>query len=133
MALGDLLVRHANVEQSNSSVIFGEALILKALRRLVTGVHPEIEIARFLGERTTFDRAPAMLGWAEVPEAQTERPRPSRCLQRFVPNQGDGWTYLLRKLSRTRRSCVRWGHARGRAGDTRAHAWRAAPGARVGL
>ena len=95
---GDLLVRHANVEQSNSSVIFGEALILKALRRLVTGVHPEIEIARFLGERTTFDRAPAMLGWAEYrgPDGASA---PVAVLQRFVPNQGDGWTYLLRKLS----------------------------------
>jgi trehalose synthase-fused probable maltokinase len=96
--ISGLAVRHANVEQSNSSVIFGNALILKALRRLVTGVHPEIEIARFLGERTTFDRLPAMLGWAEYlgPDGSVA---PVAVLQRFVANQGDGWTYLLAQLS----------------------------------
>ena len=96
--IDSLTVRHANVEQSNSSVIFGDALILKALRRLVRGVHPEIEIARFLGERTSFQRAPAMLGWAEYrgPDGSNA---PVAVLQRFVPNQGDGWTYLLGKLS----------------------------------
>lgn len=96
--IDSLAVRHANVEQSNSSVIFGEALILKALRRLANGVHPEIEIARFIGERTSFERVPAMLGWGEYrgPDGSAA---PVAVLQRFVPNQGDGWTYLLRELS----------------------------------
>jgi len=37
-----LAVRHAGVEQSNSSVIFGTTFILKALRRLPAGTNPEI-------------------------------------------------------------------------------------------
>ncbi|MCC7372072.1 MAG: sugar phosphotransferase [Chloroflexi bacterium] len=92
-----LAVRNVNVEQSNSSVIFGDALILKALRRLVVGVHPEVEITRFLSERTTFDRTPAMLGWADY-HAPDGSIAPVAVLQRFVPNQGDGWSNVLARL-----------------------------------
>jgi trehalose synthase-fused probable maltokinase len=93
----DLAVRHAGVEQSNSSVIFGQAFILKALRRLASGINPEIEIPRFLGEHTTFDRVPALVGWAEYRDA-AGTPAPVGVLQRFIPNQGDGWAYVLRKV-----------------------------------
>lgn len=89
-----LTVRHAGVEQSNSSVIFGSAFILKALRRLAAGTNPEIEIPRFLGEYTAFDRVPALVGWAEylAPDGSSA---PVAVLQRFVSNQGDGWSYVL--------------------------------------
>lgn len=92
--LAELAVRHANVEQSNSSVIFGDRLILKALRRLVPGINPEIEIARFLGEHTTFDRIPALVGWAEY-VAPDGASAPVAVLQPFVANRGDGWSYVL--------------------------------------
>jgi maltose alpha-D-glucosyltransferase/alpha-amylase len=95
----DLAVRHAGVEQSNSSVIFGQALILKALRRLSDGINPEIEIPRFLGEHTTFDRVPALVGWAEY-QGLGGSSAPVAVLQQFVPNQGDGWSWVLRQTSR---------------------------------
>ncbi|MFN8637640.1 MAG: hypothetical protein U0893_27625 [Chloroflexota bacterium] len=91
-------VRHAGVEQSNSSIVFGSAFILKALRRLAPGVNPEIEIPRFLGQYTTFDRVPALLGWAEY-VAPDGASAPVGVLQRFVPNQGDGWSYVLQQAS----------------------------------
>jgi maltose alpha-D-glucosyltransferase/alpha-amylase len=98
LRIEDLAVRHAGVEQSNSSVIFGQALILKALRRLSDGINPEIEIPRFLGEHTSFDRVPALVGWAEYqgPGGSTA---PVAVLQQFVPNQGDGWSWVLRQVS----------------------------------
>jgi trehalose synthase-fused probable maltokinase len=92
-----LAVRHAGVEQSNSSVIFGNTYILKALRRLVAGTNPEIEIPRFLGEHTTFDRVPPLVGWAEY-RAPDGSSAPVAVLQRFVLNQGDGWSYVLRRV-----------------------------------
>lgn len=92
---GAVAVRHVGVEQSNSSVIFGERLILKALRRLAGGVNPEIEVLRFLAEATNFDRAPALVGWAEYRPAKGD-PAPVGVLQRFVPNDGDGWSFVLR-------------------------------------
>jgi maltose alpha-D-glucosyltransferase/alpha-amylase len=92
-----LSVRHVGVEQSNSSVIFGTTFILKALRRLAAGTNPEIEIPRFLGQYTTFDRVPALVGWAEYhgPDGSAA---PVGVLQDFVPNQGDGWSYVLRQV-----------------------------------
>lgn len=91
-------VRHAGVEQSNSSVIFGQVLILKALRRLAAGINPEIEIPRFLGQYTTFQRVPALVGWAEY-QAPDGACAPVGVLQQFVPNQGDGWSYVLRETA----------------------------------
>lgn len=92
-----LTVRHAGVEQSNSSVIFGTTFILKALRRLAAGINPEIEIPRFLAEHTAFERVPALIGWAEYvgPDGSSA---PVAVLQQFVANQGDGWSYVLGRV-----------------------------------
>lgn len=92
-----LVIRHAGVEQSNSSVIFGSAFILKALRRLAAGTNPEIEVPRFLGAYTTFDRVPALIGWAEY-AAPDGSSAPVGVLQRFVANEGDGWTWVLKRV-----------------------------------
>jgi trehalose synthase-fused probable maltokinase len=102
-ALAALAVRHVGVEQSNSSVIFGSSFILKALRRLAAGVNPEIEIPLFLGQHTTFDRVPALVGWAEY-RAPDGTSAPVAVLQRFVPNEGDGWSYVLRRVADERPS-----------------------------
>ena len=50
-AAGSVEVRPIGVEQSNSSIVFGESLILKVFRRVEPGVNPELELLRFLSER----------------------------------------------------------------------------------
>ena len=55
-------VRPVGVEQSNSSIVFGEALILKAFRRVEPGVNPELELLRFLSERD-FPHIAPIAGW----------------------------------------------------------------------
>src|SRR3954454_3973134 len=42
--------RLGSSEQSNSSVVFDDALILKVFRRLEPGINPELEMLRFLTE-----------------------------------------------------------------------------------
>ena len=44
----DLPARRVSGEQSNTSVTFGESLIVKHFRRVVAGVNPELEICRHL-------------------------------------------------------------------------------------
>ncbi|HXH82913.1 MAG TPA: sugar phosphotransferase, partial [Candidatus Tectomicrobia bacterium] len=55
-----LSARRVGGEQSNSSVVFGDALILKHFRRLAPGVNPEAEMTRFLTERTAYRHTPAL-------------------------------------------------------------------------
>jgi maltose alpha-D-glucosyltransferase / alpha-amylase len=91
--------RLLSAEQSNASIAFGDALILKLYRRLREGVQPDIEIARFLTEETDFDATPALLGtidWiAEDGTATT-----LGAFSDFVRNQGDAWTYVTEALDR---------------------------------
>src|SRR5690606_15066990 len=53
------------VEQSNLSIAFGDALVLKIYRRLRPGLQPDVEVARFLTETARFENTPAFLGLVE--------------------------------------------------------------------
>jgi trehalose synthase-fused probable maltokinase len=88
-------VRRLGVEQSNTSVVFGDRLILKAYRRLEAGLNPELEMLRFLTERG-FPNIPALAGWY----AYVGRPLNATLgtLQAFVPSAPDGWDLALAAL-----------------------------------
>jgi maltokinase len=62
-ALGDPpVVRSLKAEQSNSSVIIDDTVILKVFRHLEPGENPELEMLQFLSEHG-FENAPALCGW----------------------------------------------------------------------
>ena len=85
-------------EQSNTSIKYGDRAIAKVFRRLQPGVNPDVEIIQYLTEQTAFRNAPRHLGTIT---ATVDRHQPAITLaavQEFVPNQGDGWTWLLREL-----------------------------------
>jgi maltose alpha-D-glucosyltransferase/alpha-amylase len=85
-------------EQSNNSVVFGERLILKVFRRLEEGVNPELEVGRFLTEKTNFTQIAPLAGSLEYRREDAE-PVSLAVLQGYVPNQGDAWQYTLNTLS----------------------------------
>jgi maltose alpha-D-glucosyltransferase/alpha-amylase len=85
-------------EQSNNSVVFGERLILKVFRRLEEGVNPELEVGRFLTEKTNFGQIAPLAGSLEYRRG-TGEPISLAVLQGYVPNQGDAWQYTLNTLS----------------------------------
>jgi maltose alpha-D-glucosyltransferase/alpha-amylase len=85
-------------EQSNNSVIFGERLMLKVFRRLEEGVNPELEVGRFLTEKTNFPQIAPLAGSLEYRRAKGE-PVTIAILQGYVPNQGDAWQYTLNTLA----------------------------------
>jgi maltose alpha-D-glucosyltransferase/alpha-amylase len=85
-------------EQSNNSVIFGERLMLKVFRRLEEGVNPELEVGRFLTEKTGFTQIAPLAGSLEYRRAKGE-PVTLSILQAYVPNQGDAWQYTLKTLA----------------------------------
>jgi maltose alpha-D-glucosyltransferase/alpha-amylase len=95
---GRLQPKPVRAEQSNTSVIYGNDLILKFFRRTQEGVNPDLEIGKFLTEKTSFSSVPPLAGWLEY-HTRDGRQMAQGILQQFVPNEGDAWSYTLRSLA----------------------------------
>jgi len=100
-----LVVRMLGVEQSNTSLLVEDYLVLKFYRRLTAGVHPEVEMGRFLTDTAGFKNVPPLLGSMEFVDRGGERTAIG-CLHGFVRNQGDGWAYTQTYLARFLDECV---------------------------
>jgi maltose alpha-D-glucosyltransferase/alpha-amylase len=94
---GFLKPRLIAAEQSNSSIVYGDRLILKFFRRLEDGINPDLEVGAFLTEQAHFSHVPQLAGSLEY-RARDGRQMAQGILQGFVPNQGDAWRYTLSVL-----------------------------------
>ncbi|GAC1669413.1 MAG: hypothetical protein NVS9B4_25500 [Candidatus Acidiferrum sp.] len=92
------LPRPIKAEQSNTSIIYGDRLILKFYRRLEDGINPDLEIGTFLTERAQFPHTPQLLGYLQCHGAGGSQSTQA-ILQSYVPNQGDAWHYTLQSVS----------------------------------
>jgi maltose alpha-D-glucosyltransferase / alpha-amylase len=61
--------REIGADQSNTSVVLGEAVLLKAYRRLSGGLNPELELVAFLSEEVGFAAVPPLAGYVEMVSA----------------------------------------------------------------
>ena len=95
-AAGSVDVRPVGVEQSNSSVVFGEALILKAFRRVEPGVNPELELLRFLSARG-FEHIAPLAGWYEVQGRRIDATL--GVLQEYLADAREGWDLVLEGIA----------------------------------
>src|SRR4030095_1731465 len=77
-------------------VVCGDALILKHFRHLHPGVNPDVEITRFLTERTDFRHTPRLCGSLEYHDAQGVWS--VAIAQELVKDARDGWQFLLDRL-----------------------------------
>jgi maltokinase len=89
-------IRPMGVEQSNTSLVFDERLVLKLYRRLEPGINPELELLRFLTEHG-FPNIPALEGWAQYLGKPMDATLAT--LQHFLPSEGDGWKLALDSLA----------------------------------
>jgi maltokinase len=80
--------RSVGAEQSNTSIVFDDELILKAFRRLEPGINPELEMLRFLTEHG-FPNIAALGGWYAYSGGPTAATL--GILQEFVQGGRDGW------------------------------------------
>ena len=85
-------------EQSNSSVIVDNQYVVKVLRKVTAGIHPEFEIGRFLADVAHFNNAPALLGTVELVEGKTRTAL--AIVHAFIQNQGDAWGVTGASLDR---------------------------------
>jgi maltose alpha-D-glucosyltransferase / alpha-amylase len=58
--------RDLGADQSNTSVVLGDQVVLKAYRRLQPGLNPDLELTAYLTEEAGFAAAPPLAGFAEV-------------------------------------------------------------------
>ncbi len=83
-------------EQSNTSVVLDDALVLKVYRRLEAGINPELELLRFLTEHG-FAHIPPLAGWyaywGRLMDATLG------ILQAYVRAEQDGWSFALAALA----------------------------------
>jgi maltose alpha-D-glucosyltransferase/alpha-amylase len=86
------------VEQSNTSVVYNDNLVLKIFRRIYISMNPDYEISRFLTERMNFKHSPAYTGSISI--VSSEGNITLGLMQEMVPNQGDAWKYMLEEVDR---------------------------------
>jgi maltokinase len=94
---GPLSARTLGVEQSNTSVVIGERLVLKLYRLLEPGENPELEVSAFLAD-AGFTDTPALAGSLAYHSADG-RSAAAAMLQAFMPSNGDAWAAMLAALS----------------------------------
>jgi trehalose synthase-fused probable maltokinase len=88
--------RDVGAEQSNTSIVFDDELVLKVFRRLEPGINPELEMLRFLTEHG-FPNIAALGGWYSYsggPLAAT-----LGILQEYVRGGLDGWELALNEIA----------------------------------
>ena len=95
-AVAELGERRLGVEQSNTSVAFGDRLMLKLYRLLEPGINPEVEVNAFL-TAAGFAQAPLLAGSASY--LLDGKPHSIAMLQQFISSLGDGWTWILERLA----------------------------------
>jgi maltokinase len=96
--------RRLSAEQSNTSIIYGDRLILKLFRRLEPGINPDVEITRAL-TRAHFPHVPAQHGALEL-AAPDGSMTTLAVLSDFVAGGREGWELAVNEVIRLRDSPV---------------------------
>ena len=105
----DTTVQWFHGEQSNSTVLVGEDIMLKLLRHIVPGEHPEVEMTRRLTQ-AGYGNASVLLG--EVLRINADgTPHTLALVHRRIHNQGDAWTWTQEFLKRSLESAALTGES----------------------
>jgi maltokinase len=91
----DAPVRPVGVEQSNSSIVFGDEIVLKVFRKLEPGINPELELLQFLTLHDYANIAP-LLGWYEYDGRSFAATL--GVAQRFFADATGGWELALAQI-----------------------------------
>ena len=81
-------------EQSNTSIVYGNQLILKLFRRSEAGINPDLELGRYLTDGGSFSRIAPVAGAIEYEQAG-QPPATIAVLQGYVANEGDAWSFTV--------------------------------------
>jgi trehalose synthase-fused probable maltokinase len=90
----DLAPRTLDLEQSNTSIRYGDQVMMKLNRRLTVGPSPEAELATVIARAGDPSFAAAVHGVLYL-DGIGDAPVCVAICSAFIPNVGDGWAYLL--------------------------------------
>ncbi|ARV59551.1 maltose alpha-D-glucosyltransferase [Nostocales cyanobacterium HT-58-2] len=90
-------------EHRNTSVIYGDRLFLKILRKVEEGMHPDLELRRFLSEKKLLKHFAPVAGALEYRSLNragvlSTLPMTIGILQEYIPDTRNGWEYTLDSL-----------------------------------
>lgn len=85
------------VEQSNTSIIFNDAYILKFFRRVYIDQNPDYEISKYLTNKGHFKNTPGYSGSITL-RFSDKNVITLALMQELVPNEGDAWDYFLKQI-----------------------------------
>lgn len=94
----DSEVRYLSAEQSNSSVVIGGSLVLKLIRKISAGVHPELEMSAYL-TAAGFPHISPLLG-SVIRRDEQGQDSLLMIAQGYLSNQGDAWEWTQNNLER---------------------------------
>lgn len=84
-------------EQSNSSIVYGDRLMLKVFRKIREGTNPEVEIGAFLTKSTSFTAFPRLMGTIEL---ETDSGVTTvAAAQAYIPSVGDAWAWITERIN----------------------------------
>jgi maltose alpha-D-glucosyltransferase/alpha-amylase len=89
--------RFVEEDRANTSIAFGDALLLKVYRRFEPGTHPEVELLDAL-QRRRFPACPPI--YSAVALTRSNGSAVVSSLHGCIAHQGDGWQFTLDALSR---------------------------------
>lgn len=87
-------VRRISAEQSNTSIVFDDRVILKIIRKLDLGNNPEWEMGRFL-QKHGYRNTPPLIGGIVLEGAVHST---VAVAHEFVPVEADGWGWMLENM-----------------------------------
>ena len=88
-------------EQSNTSVVYGDSLILKFFRKVEMGVNPDLEVGQFITRKVAEGKSTLDEHFAPVKGALTYKQENGGeiinlgILLKFIPETRDAWSYTL--------------------------------------
>jgi maltose alpha-D-glucosyltransferase / alpha-amylase len=99
MGKGEVHSKVLNAEQSNTSLIFNNKYFLKLYRKLDNTINPDLEITKYLTEKTNYQNSPKFVGAIEY-NPDEKNIIVLGMMQDLIPNQGDAWDYTKDSLER---------------------------------
>jgi len=96
----DIASEVLKAEQSNTSVIYNSQFFFKIYRKLDIDINPDLEVVRFLSEKTDFENSPRYGGGIQFENTSEKAYTILGLLQNKIPNQGEAWTMMLEALNR---------------------------------